>query len=163
MPKEIEHKFLVLNQDYRGDATRRERLRQAYLAASGKASIRVRLGGDKAWLNIKSATLSAVRDEYDYAIPLRDGQEMLERLAVGGTIDKTRYWVPHDGLVWEIDEFHGDNEGLVVAEIELERADQAYARPAWVGREVTQIARYYNFKLIDRPYRLWTEAERDGQ
>jgi adenylate cyclase len=163
MPKEIEHKFLVLGPDYRGAATRHERLQQAYLAASGKSSIRIRLGRDGAWLNIKSATLSAVRDEYDYAIPREDGQEILERLAVGGVIDKTRFWVPYGGMVWEVDEFHGDNEGLVVAEIELERDDQTYACPPWVGRDVTQIGRYYNVRLIDRPYRLWTEAERAGK
>ena len=163
MPKEIEHKFLVLGPDYRGAATRHERLQQAYLAASGKSSIRIRLGRDEAWLNIKSASLSAARDEYDYAIPRDDGQEILERLAVGSAIDKTRFWVPYGGMVWEVDEFHGDNEGLVVAEVELEHENQAYARPSWVGRDVTQIGRYYNVKLIDRPYRLWTEAERAGE
>lgn len=160
MGTEIERKFLVTSDAWREAASRRQRMRQAYLANSRSASVRVRVAGGKAWLNIKGATIAAVRDEFEYEIPLADGEALLSRLAATESIDKTRYWVRHEGYEWEVDEFHGENQGLIVAEIELADAAEQFPRPDWLGLEVTELARYYNVSLVDRPYRDWTSAER---
>jgi adenylate cyclase len=159
MGTEIERKFLLANDGWRRAVSRSEAMRQGYIA-SGAASVRVRISGAEARLNIKAARLGAVRDEYEYAIPLRDGEEMLDRLARSGLVEKTRHSVVHDGFEWEIDEFHGENAGLCVAELELDEVGQEFPKPAWLGSEVTHLARYYNVSLVDRPYSLWTEGER---
>jgi adenylate cyclase len=136
-------------------------MRQGYLVNGGPGSIRVRVAGDDAWLNIKSGGLTAVRHEFEYPIPVRDAEELLALLAVGPLVDKTRHFVPlADGLEWEIDEFHGRNSGLIVAELELTREDQPFAKPRWIGAEVTHLARYYNVNLVDHPYDEWSDAER---
>ena len=160
MPLEIERKFLLTTDGWRGLVTRQARLRQGYIANSETASVRVRTSDSQAWLNIKSVSLGVSRDEYEYAVPLAEGVAMLESLAIGATIDKTRHWVEHAGFVWEIDEFHGPNEGLFVAEIELEREDQTFDRPDWVGTEVTHLERYYNVCLVHYPYCQWSATER---
>jgi adenylate cyclase len=157
---EIERKFLVTGEAWRAAVTRSGRLSQGYLAGSATASVRVRTSADRAWLNIKAAVLGVMRDEYEYEIPLADGRAMLERLASGARVDKTRHRVSHDGNEWEIDEFDGANRGLVVAEIELDRVDQPFARPDWLGAEVTDLARYYNINLVAHPFCDWTEDER---
>ncbi len=159
MPREIERKFLLQNDAWRARSQRREAMRQGYLAGSERASVRVRVAGEEARLNIKSGGLVASRQEYEYAIPLADALELLE-LCPGPLIEKTRHWVEHGGFDWEVDEFHGANEGLVVAELELDSEDQVFPHPAWLGKEVTQLRRYYNVCLVDHPFSAWTDAER---
>jgi adenylate cyclase len=160
MPREIERKFLVKNDDWRGLANRSRRMSQGYLASGGRVSVRVRIADDEAWLNMKTGGLVAARQEYEYPLPIGDARELLA-LADGPLIDKTRHFVEHGGFEWEVDEFHGDNSGLVVAELELTREDEQFPVPAWLGAEVTQLARYYNVCLVKHPYRAWTEAERN--
>ncbi len=122
--------------------------------------MRVRVAGSEAWLNVKGGGLVAVRPEFEYSIPVDEAEELLA-LCSGPLIEKTRHWVQHDGNDWEVDEFHGDNDGLVVAEIELEREDQPFALPDWAGQEVTHLRRYYNVSLVRHPYREWNESERN--
>lgn len=160
MPREIERKFLLTGEGWRALAERRQRMTQGYIATGDRISVRVRIAGDDARLNIKSGGLVASRLEYDYAVPVGDARELLA-LAVGPLIEKTRHFVLYGGMTWEVDEFHGDNSGLVVAELELDREDQAFARPPWAGAEVTHLKRYYNVSLVNHPYRQWTAAERN--
>jgi len=160
MPREIERKFLLTGEGWRALTERRQRMTQGYIAASDHVSVRVRVAGDVAWLNIKSGGLVASRLEYEYAVPVADARELLV-VAVGPLVEKTRHLVPYGGMTWEVDEFHGDNSGLVVAELELDREDQAFARPPWAGAEVTHLPRYYNVSLVNHPYRQWTAAERN--
>jgi len=155
MATEIERKFLVISDHWRAAAESGVRFRQGYLAGTGKASVRVRVEGQAANLNIKSATLGVRRQEYEYAIPLRDANEMLDALCTGGIVEKTRYRVPVGGHVWEVDVFEGDNTGLVVAEIELDHEDEVFERPAWAGAEVSDDPRYYNVYLAEHPYTSW--------
>ena len=155
MAIEIERKFLVTDERWRAAARPGVRYRQGYLTEAGPGSVRVRVGGERAHLNIKSATLHMRRLEYEYEIPLRDANEMLDSLCLKPLIEKTRYLVENDGHTWEVDVFEGDNEGLVVAEIELQSADELFSRPAWVGEEVTEDPRYYNVCLVQHPYKSW--------
>lgn len=159
MPREIERKFLLKNDAWRALVERSRRMTQGYLASGGPVSVRVRVAGDEAWLNMKAGGLVASRQEYEYPIPVDEARELLA-LAEGPLIDKTRHYVPHGELEWEIDEFHGDNAGLVVAELELTREGQEFSRPQWLGTEVTELRRYYNVCLVQHPYRAWTDAER---
>ena len=165
---EIERKFLVVGEAWRAQAGRRVRMAQGYLndhaaVARGaqKASVRVRIAGETAALNLKSRELGSMRQEFDYPIPLADAEALLA-LCVGGLIDKTRHYVTIGAHLWEVDEFHGDNAGLVVAEIELGAVDEAFERPAWLGAEVTGHARYYNLALAERPFAHWTPEEKEG-
>ena len=160
MPREIERKFLLTGEGWRALTERRQRMTQGYIAASDHVSVRVRVAGDVAWLNIKSGGLVASRLEYEYVVPVADARELLA-VAVGPLVEKTRHFVPYGGMTWEVDEFHGDNSGLVVAELELDREDQMFARPPWAGAEVTHLPRYYNVSLVNHPYRQWTAAERN--
>lgn len=162
MGVEIERKFLVADDAWRAAATSREVLRQGYLANTAKASVRVRRAGDRGWLSAKSMTRGLVRQEYEYEIPLADAERMLDTLCDGPLVEKVRHLVPVGAHVWEIDEFLGDNAGLIVAELELDAPDEAFERPAWLGVEVTQEERYYNFRLAERPFRQWTAAERSA-
>ncbi|HEC18246.1 MAG TPA: CYTH domain-containing protein [Gammaproteobacteria bacterium] len=155
MPVEIERKFLLANDDWRASADAGVAIRQGYLAGSEKSSVRVRIAGEQANLNIKSATLGVTRQEYEYPIPLADAHAMLDGLADGPLIEKTRYHVQHEGHTWEIDVFAGDNQDLVVAEIELAREDEPFARPPWLGEEVSGDPRYYNVCLVKHPYKDW--------
>jgi adenylate cyclase len=157
MATEIERKFLVVDDSWRRAAGERIRMRQGYLVGGEACSIRVRTGGGKAHLNIKSATLGVWRREYDYPIPLGDAEEMLEHLCRRPLIEKTRYHVAHAGHTWEVDVFEGDNAGLVVAEIELAHEDENFARPAWLGKEVSHDHRYYNVCLVKHPYKEWKD------
>lgn len=155
MATEIERKFLVTGDDWRRHVTERRHLRQAYLHAGDHSAVRIRIDGvDKAFLTIKSATAGATRNEYEYEIPVADAQEML-LLRVGSIVEKVRHIVPAGALRWEIDEFEGDNAGLVLGEIELPLADQHVALPSWIGREVTNDLRYYNASLAIQPYAHW--------
>ena len=163
MPVEIERKFLVIGDAWRREVSRSERMAQGYLAGppASKCSVRVRIAGDVAHLNIKSATLGVERDEYEYEIPLADAERLLATLA-GNRVEKIRHFVEIGEHVFEVDEFTGDNTGLVVAEVELDRADEAFPRPEWLGREVSDVARYYNLNLAAHPYSRWSADERAG-
>ncbi|TDU25879.1 adenylate cyclase [Panacagrimonas perspica] len=155
MPVEIERKFLVVDDTWRWEVSRHRAMQQGYLGApGGKASIRVRLEGKRALLNVKAAVMGAVRAEYEYEIPLEEGREMFDNLCIG-RLEKTRHYIDRDGLTWEVDEFHGDNDGLVVAEVELIDPQQEIPRPAWLGREVTEEPKYYNHSLSLKPFRSW--------
>jgi len=155
MPIEIERKFLLASDNWRNVVTKSLRIRQGYMGEIDKASVRIRVQGDKANINIKSATLSMRRMEYEYAIPLNEAEEMLDQLCKQPQVDKTRYIVEQGKHKWEIDEFYGNNEGLVVAEIELSDEDEAFDKPEWIGEEVTEDARYYNVNLIKFPFKDW--------
>ena len=155
MGTEIERKFLVVNDRWRQRVVSKERLKQGYLANQGKSSIRVRMGRSQAFLNIKQAVIGVQRAEFEYPVPRADAEFMLAELTEGPLIDKTRYKVREGELLWELDVFYGDNQGLVVAEIELEAPDQSFALPDWVGDEVSDDPRYYNHNLIAKPYSQW--------
>lgn len=155
MSLEIEKKFLVLDDGWRAGARPGIRYRQGYMTETGPGSVRVRIGGSHAYLNIKSATLAQQRLEYEYEIPLRDAEEMLERICIKPLIEKTRYEVEHQGHVWEVDVFEGENAGLIVAEIELNDVNEPFAKPAWLGEEVSDDPRYYNVCLVQQPYQRW--------
>ena len=166
MSLEIERKFLVLDDRWRERAHAVIPMAQGYLndqaamdSGAQRASIRVRMEGEEARLNLKSRELGRSRQEFDYAIPVEDAQALLA-LCVGGRIEKRRHLVDHGGHLWEIDEFFGDNAGLLVAEIELDDHDEAFERPDWLGAEVTDASRYYNLALASRPYSQWSDAER---
>ncbi len=158
MVLEIERKFLLANEGWRGLAEGIA-YRQGYLCASRERSVRVRLAGEKAFLTVKGATRGAVRSEFEYEIPGEDAEAMLA-LCLRPLIEKRRYTIPWQGFIWEIDEFLGENQGLIVAEIELTREDQPFARPDWIGAEVTGDPRYYNASLRVSPYSGWAESER---
>jgi CYTH domain-containing protein len=151
---EIERKFLVTGQGWRtkGKGTR---YRQGYLAAAKHCTVRVRVGGRRAYVTVKGPTKGASRSEYEYEIPVRDAGEMLDALCDGRVIEKTRYEVRFARVMWEIDVFEGHNKGLVLAEVELKRERQRVVLPPWVGKEVTGDVRYYNSYLSRRPYSTW--------
>lgn len=155
MAIEIEHKFLLANDDWRKYVSRSVKYRQGYLSSQPTSSIRVRISDNHAWLNIKSATIGTHRHEYEYEIPMTDANEILNNLCRKPLIEKTRYFVNDDGNVWEIDEFEGDNQGLIVAEIELNETGQSFSKPLWLGQEVTGDLRYYNNNLAIHPYSEW--------
>ena len=155
MGMEIERKFLVINDHWRAAADAGMDCIQGYFTTNKQCSIRVRLSGDKANLNIKSATLGITRAEYDYPISAGDAREMLNHLCTKPLIEKTRYHVRHGRHLWEVDVFSGANAGLVVAEIELAHGDEQFTRPDWVGAEVSDDPRYYNVCLVQHPYSNW--------
>ncbi len=157
MAIEIERKFLVADDSWRGAVERSQAMAQGYFETGPASSVRVRVAGSEAWLNIKSAELGRKRLEFEYAIPLADATTLLERFCAGRSISKVRHWVPWEGHVWEVDLFEGANAGLVVAEIELGHEEEVFARPPWLGREVTDEQRYYNMALAQHPYRDWTQ------
>ena len=161
MPIEIERKFLVVGDAWRHEVSRSEHMAQGYLAGppATRCSVRVRVVEGAAHLNIKSATLGVQRDEYEYPIPPADAQRMLETLA-GERVAKIRHHVRIGDHLFEVDEFLGENAGLVVAEIELAHADAGFPRPEWLGREVTDLARFYNQNLATHPYSRWSADER---
>jgi adenylate cyclase len=154
---EIERKFLLAGDGWRASVERSLRMVQGYLGGD-RCSVRVRIEGAEARLNIKSRTLGAVRTEYEYPLPLADAEDMLARFCPE-RVEKTRHYVSHGGKLWEIDEFSGGNAGLVVAELELAAVDEPYERPAWLGREVTDDPRYYNTALATMPWSVWGNAE----
>ncbi|MEE4378255.1 MAG: CYTH domain-containing protein [Candidatus Competibacteraceae bacterium] len=155
MAKEIEHKFLVRDDRWRDQVFRSTTLRQGYLVSDETRSVRVRVAGDKAYLNIKSATVGISRNEYEYPIPVPEAEEILAHLCLPSIVEKTRHLVRYGDHVWEIDVFEGDNTGLIVAEVELASADEAFERPPWVGDDVSHDLRYYNSYLAQCPYKDW--------
>lgn len=156
MGHEIEKKFLLADNSWRGQATGIP-YRQGYLSSGGGATVRIRTAGERGILTIKGPDEGGVKLEFEYQIPLGDAREMLDRLCSGPLIEKIRYRIPFAGFTWEVDEFLGDNEGLLLAEIELDAVGQEFAKPAWVGREVTGDPRYYNASLVHHPYCRWRE------
>jgi len=152
--KEIERKFLVKGDAWRALA-KGTTYRQGYLNSAKERTVRVRTAEDKAFLTIKGLTVGATRAEYEYEVPFDEGKAMLDALAEKPLIEKKRYKIPAGGLTWEIDEFLGDNAGLIVAEVELKSEDQAFERPLWLGDEVTGDPRYYNANLIKKPFTRW--------
>lgn len=163
---EIERKFTVVGDSWRSQVEKSGRMAQGYVndiaamnAGTQKASVRVRIAGDAAFLNIKSRELGHTRQEFDYEIPVADAEALL-KLCVGGLIEKTRHYVRHAGFLWELDVFEGENSGLRVAEIELPSADTVFEKPDWAGREVTEELRYYNLALADYPYSRWRPEEK---
>jgi adenylate cyclase len=157
MALEIERKYLVIDESWRAGVAHTELFRQGYLATTARASIRVRVSGDKAWLGLKRRIVGASRAEFEYPIPVPDANEILDQLCGEGIIDKYRHHVPHEGHDWEVDEFLGANAGLVVAELELSSEHEAFALPGWLGDEVTMDERYYNSALAQRPWHEWNE------
>jgi adenylate cyclase len=160
MALEIERKFLLRSDEWRSQVATRMVLRQGYLGSGSRASIRVRIAGEQAWLNLKAKRSGMTRLEYEYPIPRQDADEILEQLCEGPLIEKYRHELPLGTHVWEIDEFLGDNGGLIVAEIELDHESEPFARPNWLGLEVTHDERYYNFNLAQRPFKSWSVDER---
>ncbi|MGD1982992.1 MAG: CYTH domain-containing protein [Chromatiaceae bacterium] len=152
---EIERKFLLASDAWRREVSESRRLVQGYLMRGTDTAIRVRIQGRTAMLNVKHTNDGINRLEYEYEIPLGDAHELLERVALRPLIDKTRHHVREGDHLWEIDEFHGENAGLVIAEIELAHADEAFNKPAWLGEEVSADVRYYNSSLSERPYSQW--------
>jgi len=155
MPREIERKFLLRGEGWRALGAGVP-YRQGYLSTVPGRSVRVRLVRDRGYLTIKGITVGATRAEYEYEIPAEDASELLTNLCERPLIEKTRYRVEHHGLIWEIDEFDGDNAGLIIAEVELDEEHQAISLPDWVGEEVTGDPRYYNASLISNPYTQWS-------
>jgi adenylate cyclase len=155
--KEIEHKFLVVSDAWKKGAAGKA-VRQGFLSIDPDRTVRVRVVEDAAFLTIKGRRVGPEAFEFEYPIPVVDGEFLLEQLCLRPLIEKTRYRVEFGGLVWEIDEFHGLNEGLVVAEVELESPDQPFAKPDWVGKNVTDDHRYSNARLVERPYSSWEES-----
>jgi len=152
---EIERKFLVKGYAWRDQATSQVSYRQGYLAKRENATVRVRIGGDRAFLTIKGQVVGISRPEYEYEIPVDEAEEMLESIALRPSVEKVRYFVPFRNHLWEVDLFLAENAGLVVAEIELSRPNEEFERPDWLGREVTGDPRYYNSSLISNPYNQW--------
>ncbi len=158
MGREIERKFLVKGNSWR-QGGKGVKVRQGHLSTDRDRVVRVRTAGGKGFLTIKGKGRGLMRPEYEYEIPVRDAVEILEKLCVGAVIEKTRYCLNHEGLRWEIDEFHGENRGLVVAEVELESEFQEVPRPDWLGEEVSGDPRYLNVNLALRPFREWERGE----
>jgi len=148
MSKEIERKYLVRGSSYRHQATQKKDMMQGYLSLDPDATVRIRIVGDKAFITVKSRNIGAVRNEWEYPVPVEEAKEMLRSCCKSRLIDKTRYIVeaPHN-LKWEIDEFHGSLDGLVIAEIELPDEEFEVALPDFIGEDVTGNTRYYNSSL----------------
>ncbi|SOD99054.1 CYTH domain-containing protein [Spirosoma fluviale] len=156
---EIERKYLVKGNDWK-KPEKGQLYQQGYLSSHPDRTVRVRTVNDKGYLTIKGKTVGASRSEYEYPIPYADAQAMLDQLCEKPVITKIRYRIDHEGLVWEIDEFQGENLGLVVAEVELTDEQQTVVLPDWVDREVTAEAPYYNANLIKHPFSQWDMSSR---
>jgi adenylate cyclase len=152
MAKEIERKFLLKKRAWPNELAMR--YRQGYLNSTKERTVRVRTIGDKGYLTIKGIATGASRLEFEYEIPIKDANILLD-ICEKPLIEKNRYKVVEGGFVWEIDEFFGENRGLIIAEVELESEDQVFPKPDWVGEEVTGDPRYYNANLIKNPYTKW--------
>lgn len=155
MALEIERKFMVKNELWRENVESQARIMQGYLANGDNATVRVRVKGNAAYLTIKGASAGISRSEYEYPIPVEDAEAMLQELALFPAIDKVRYNVRSGGHLWELDLFAGENEGLVMAEVELASEDEVFEIPEWAGEEVSSDPRYYNASLAQNPYKSW--------
>lgn len=155
MGTEIERKFLLKSDLWRDEVELSQRMMQGYLSRSPSSTVRIRICGDDAELNIKSTRDGIHRLEFEYPIPLRDAEDLMKHVALKPLVEKVRHIVRRGDHEWEIDEFRGENEGLIVAEIELSFADEEFAKPEWLGDEVSADMRYYNSNLSERPYTTW--------
>lgn len=160
MSLEIERKFLVRDAAWRGQARDVRRLRQGYLANTAACSVRVRIAAGDAWLSVKAMQPGPARAEFEYPIPVADAASMLADFAQGPLVEKLRHRVPVGRHCYELDEFEGENRGLVIAEIELESAAETFPRPDWLGDEVTDDLRFHNFRLAEQPFSRWPAAVR---
>ena len=156
MAKEIERKYLI-HEDRSWRDVAGTVYRQGYLSTVKERTVRVRTIGQKGYLTIKGVTVGATRLEFEYEIPVAEADEMLDGLCERPLIEKTRRKIEHDGLIWEIDEFFGENAGLILAEVELESEDETFGRPSWIAQEVTDDPRYFNANLVANPYSQWPE------
>ena len=155
MAIEIERKFLVKNIPRR-EIQYSHKIRQGYIAKNKDRVIRIRQKENDYFITIKGNKIGISRFEFEYPIPRNDGEILLENFCQDEVIEKTRYYVESKGHTWELDVFHGNNEGLIVAEIELMSKDQAFHIPSWIGREVTDKEKYYNMNLLEKPFKEWT-------
>lgn len=149
MAFEIEHKFLVINDSYKQMSIGKVDICQGYLNRNPDRTVRVRTMGDKGFLTVKSRNHGAKRLEFEYEIPVEDAREIL-KLAEPGLVEKTRYMIPFDGLLWEVDEFHGSLNGVTVAEVELPEVSVAYEKPPFIGEDITGNPQYYNSNLYQK-------------
>jgi adenylate cyclase len=154
MGTEIERKFLVLSADYRNGATVHA-YRQGYLLNEREKVVRIRTFDGRAYLAVKGKTNNVTRTEFEYEIPETDANQMLDAFCSGAVLEKNRYVLDVGGRHWEVDEFHGANEGLVVAEIELQHESDTFSKPDWLGTEVSHDPRYYNNNLVTNPFQQW--------
>ena len=153
MPLEIERKFLVVSDDYKINSKSID-IKQAYLSVGQNMAIRVRIEGIQASLNIKSKKTERINYEFEYIIPLDETQSLI-KMSPYHIIEKTRYIVEYEGKIWEVDEFHSNNKGLTVAEIELDKENELFKKPPWLGEEVTADYRYLNSNLAKNPFCSW--------
>ena len=151
---EIERKFLI-DTGKLPPLTHGYTIKQGYIPTADHTTVRIRVHDQDAFLTIKGKSVGASRLEFEYSIPLQDANDMLEALCQSAVVEKTRYLVEHEGHTWEVDVFEGSNKGLVVAEVELDSEEEAFALPSWVTKEVTDDIRYFNSNLIDNPYSKW--------
>ena len=158
MGVEIEHKFLI-RRDLWKPPSPGTLYRQGYLSSAKERVVRVRIAGEAAFLTIKGQSSGLARAEFEYPIPLADAAALLDGLCERPLIEKTRYRVPFEGHIWEVDHFHGDNEGLLLAEIEVSTEDERFALPPWVGEEVSHDPRYFNSNLVAHPFSTWAHAK----
>ncbi|MFY9089299.1 CYTH domain-containing protein [Arcobacter aquimarinus] len=154
MALEIERKYLV-NLEKLGTLENGNRIKQGYLSTNKDAVVRVRVKNDKAYLTIKGSNIGATRLEFEYKIPVVEANEMLDKLCQKPVIDKTRYLIDYENHTFELDIFYGDNDGLVVAEVELLDENETIKLPSWIKEEVTSDERYYNSNLMKNPYKNW--------
>ena len=154
MSKETERKFLIKNDSWRSLA-QGKKYRQGYLSSVKERVVRVRTIEDKGFLTIKGITKGATRAEFEYEIPIAEAEAMLDNLCERPLIEKNRYKIEFGGLIWEVDEFLGENQGLIVAELELESEDQPFEKPTWIGEEVTGDPKYFNSNLVQHPFTRW--------
>ena len=157
MARETERKFLVRSDEWRPSATPK-RYVQGYLTRGGGVSVRVRIVEDHACLTIKGESEGASRSEFEYDIPLDDARRILAEMCQSSIIEKTRSKVEHGDWTWEVDVFHGENDGLVMAEVELPHEDAEVELPDWVGQEVTHDGRFYNVYLAENPFSTWSDS-----
>lgn len=162
MGTEIERKFLVQGEAWRSLAEG-VLYRQGYLSREVNRTVRVRVAGDRGYLTIKGASNGISRAEYEYAIPLLDAAELLDTLCQRPLIEKKRYRIPWGNVIWEVDEFFGENQGLILAEVELSHADQALELPDWIGAEVSHDPRYFNANLVKYPFQRWQDRQELAQ
>lgn len=154
MAIEIERKFLLKNSDWRNQTSKEIEIKQGYLNSNKNRTVRIRVKGNIGLMTVKGKTINASRKEFEYQVPLEDAKEMLQ-LCEQPIIEKIRFEIQHNQKVWEIDEFIGINEGLIIAEIELDDEDEMFELPSWIGAEVTLDPKYYNSNLVENPYSQW--------
>jgi len=156
VPTEIERKFLVDSALWT-PSSKGASITQAYICVENSTVVRVRILNDRAFLTIKGKTEGISRPEYEYSVPVSHAQEMIAELGSKRCVEKVRYTEEHNGMTWEIDIFKGQNQSLILAEIELESEYQEFERPSWLGREVSDDSRYYNSNLATQPFSTWSD------